>query len=89
MRTSSIKSLVSAVTIVATLTLAVPIAEARAREPRTGRSDTIVRAVLNLLKRIGRVATTGGPSVPLTEPVAGEGNDGTPSTTTTGETVQQ
>ena len=87
MRTSSIKSLVSAVTIVATLTLAVPIAEARsAREPRMGRSDTIVRAVINLLKRLGRVTGNAGPSIPQ-EPVTE--NEGTPSTTTTGETVQQ
>ena len=89
MRTSSIKSLVTTLTLVATITLAVPIAEARsAREPRTGRSDTIVRAVLNLLKRIGRVTANGGPTIPQSPNTGTDNDTGTTTTTTTGETEQ-
>lgn len=75
MRSSSIKSLVSTITIVAMLALAAPVAEARvskSREPRTSRSDTVISGLIKLLKRAGRMATNGGPSIPLGD----RGNDG-------------
>ncbi|HEV7238229.1 MAG TPA: hypothetical protein VGQ36_03235 [Thermoanaerobaculia bacterium] len=88
MRTSSIKSLVSTLTIVATLMLAVPVAEAR---PSRGRGDTIVQAVIKLLKRVGRITANGGPSIPQ-NPNDGGDNGNNPDTgtdTTTGGTNQQ
>ena len=71
MRTSSIKSVLSAIAIALTLALAVPTANARpARDTRIGRAQTIVRAAINLLKRLGGVTTNAGPSVPLGDPTA-------------------
>ena len=81
MRTSSIKSVVSALSIVATLALAVPSAQARAAQPaetRIARSapseiDRAVRAIQRLVKRLkGIVATGGGPSVPIPPPTQDE-----------------
>ena len=70
MRTSSIKSLASALIIAMTLTVAAPSAYARASQPRqnrAGRGEGIVRTVVNLLKRIGQITLNGGMSVPLDE----------------------
>ena len=79
MRTSSIKSTVSTLMIVVLLTLAAPIAEARAnRTSSRGRGETFFSAFVSLIKRIGRVTVTGAPPVPGGEPQQQEGNCTTP-----------
>jgi hypothetical protein len=72
MRTSSAKSIASALTLAIALTF-VPVADARptqARSNRGGRNEGIVRLVINFLKRVGQLTTNGGPSIPLGDPEA-------------------
>jgi hypothetical protein len=72
MRTSSVKSIASALTLAITLTL-VPVADARpaqARSNRGGRNEGIVRLVVNFIKRVGQLTANGGPSIPLGDPEA-------------------
>ncbi len=86
MRTSSIKSIASALVVAMTLTVASPALAARAARPRptrASRGETIARAVANLIKRIGQIAANGGPSVPLPDPEAIPTPD--PTTPTTNE----
>ncbi len=92
MRTSSVKTTASALALAITLTL-VPVADARptqARSNRAGRSEGIVRLVMNLLKRVGQLTANAGPSVPLGEPEMSTGSDPTSPTvpTTTNGTGQ-
>ncbi|HEY0372811.1 MAG TPA: hypothetical protein VGD79_12460 [Thermoanaerobaculia bacterium] len=71
MRTSSVKTIVSAIALALTLTVIVPSAEARTvHNGRKGRGETIMRAAIDLLKRLGGFTSNAGPSVPLGEPVA-------------------
>ena len=73
MRTSSIKSVLSALAIALTLAVAVPSADAKpTRSTRMGRGEAIVRAAISLLKRLGGITTNAGPSVPLGDPTAEE-----------------
>jgi hypothetical protein len=67
MRTSSVKSIASALTLAITLTI-VPVADARptqARSNRGGRNEGIVRLVIRFITRVGQMTTNAGPSVPL------------------------
>jgi len=73
MRTSSIKSVASAIVVAVTLTVASPALAARATQPRpnrAGRGETIARAVMNLIKKFGQFTSNAGPSVPLGDPEA-------------------
>lgn len=75
MRTSSIKSTVSMLLLAVTITVAVPAADARpAREVRVRRGDSIARAIVNFVKRIGDIASYARPSIPLdSSPEEGSG----------------
>ena len=92
MRSSSIKSVISALSIVTTLTFAVaPPAEARAAQSRETRSeprdvDAIVRAVRLLVKRItGGITTYGLPTVPIPGPSGTTTTSGSGTTTGSGQ----
>ena len=74
MRSSSIKTLVATLTIVATLCLALPMTAATRRtKPRPTRTtgSEIMRIVRQLIHRVGEITTNALPSVPITD-------DGTP-----------
>ena len=71
MRSSSIKTTVATLSIVAALVLAAPASAANRNEPRQNRGtrgDIIVRAI-NLIKRLGNITTFGLPTVPNGTPV--------------------
>lgn len=71
MRSSSIKTVVATVSIVATLVLATPASASNRHEPRQNRGsrgDLVVR-VIKFIKRLGGITTTGLPTVPTGEPV--------------------
>lgn len=82
MRSSSMKSLLSALSIAVTLFFAVPSAHARTaapqRETRTSReSADIMRAIRRLLSRISEGFTTNsGPTIPIPTKPAEETNGG-------------
>lgn len=85
MRTSSIKSAVSMLLLAATITVAVPAADARpAREVRAQRGDSIVQVIVNFVKRIGDIASYARPSIPLGSP---EEDSGETTTTVTDDTT--
>ena len=70
MRSSSLKTVVATLSIVATLVLATPASAGNRNEPRQNRGnrgDLIVR-VVKLIKRLGGITTTGLPTVPTGEP---------------------
>lgn len=71
MRSSSIKTVVATLSIVATLVLATPASAANRNEPRQNRGnrgDLIVR-VIKIIKRLGGITTNGLPTVPTGDPV--------------------
>lgn len=79
MRSSSLKTVVATLSIVATLVLATPASAGNRNEPRQNRGnrgDLVVR-VIKFIKRLGGITTNGLPTVPTGEPVT----QGTPTGT--------
>jgi hypothetical protein len=66
MRSSSMKSLTTAVALTATLILAAPVASAKPSRP----AERVQRAFTSIVQRIARIATNGlpGDPIPVTDP---------------------
>jgi hypothetical protein len=82
MRSSSIKSLVVVSSVVFTLSLGTPCAEARPTQPQRGTQTSLQRAVGQLLRFFG-IASNELPSDPIPKLPAGPATSGFSPTTST------